>query len=188
MKDKTLDILYQLIKEREKKYGIIMKKHVVTENVVPIKSRIENYHLFLTLENGMVPSLQIQYSIAYENDQYVRCLIFPSPIIINKQTINDFVGFANASNRYVLKGLGRFWVDIEKYDFAYEILLSSEFIIDNKNEVGHQFFDLPLAHFTDFITPLYMLGTGHWQADIAIKYLDELREKGYVNNNDYGIT
>lgn len=136
----------------------------------------------------LFPHSTLQSSIVIENGNYVRALIFPSPQIINKTTKLEFIVFTNACNRYVLTGKGRFWIDIDKHDFVYEILLPVDEVVDNKKEAGYQLFDLPIAHFNDLITPLYMLRMRKWKASLAIQYIDELRTNGFVNNDDYDLT
>ena len=39
----------------------------------------------------------------------------------------------------------------------------------------------------DSLTPLMQLKKGEWTVDRAIEYLDELREKGYIDNSESGI-
>ena len=46
---------------------------------------------------------------------------------------------------------------------------------------------MAFSHFMDSLTPLMQLKTGEWTVDRAIEYLDELREKGYIDNSEYGI-
>lgn len=185
MKEKAMKIVEELISEN-KKYEITVLKHNKTEKVVPINSNIENIHLFLELENEIVPSLKLQYSIRFEGDNYVRFLIFPSPTIINEKTRDEFVTFVNVANRYVLTGYGRFWVDLDHDDFAYELLLPAHYMM-KKEEVRKQIFEHPLAHFTDLVIPLYMLESEKWKADKAIQFLTELRENGYVDHKNYDL-
>lgn len=177
-------ILGELINEKENQYALQIMRHDSSKKTVPIHRNMEYFHLFLTLRNELVPPLALQFSISLVADEYVRCLIFPSPLIISNETIHHFITFTNTCNRYVLTGKGRFWVDVEHLDFAYEILLPFDDIINKQAETGEQLFDKPLTHFQDMMKPLYMLQTKQWQADIATNYLDELRIYGVVNNDD----
>ena len=54
-------------------------------------------------------------------------------------------------------------------------------------ETARQLFDIPCAHYQDLHTPLIMLAGNRWESDMAICYLQELRENGYVDNADYGL-
>ncbi len=56
-----------------------------------------------------------------------------------------------------------------------------------RQKIENQLFDIPYAHFKDLHIPLVMLAGNAWRVDMAISYLTELREKGYVDNSVYGL-
>ena len=60
-------------------------------------------------------------------------------------------------------------------------------VIRQYNGIERQLFDRPFSPFRDSLTPLMQLKTGEWTVDRAIEYLNELKEKGYVYNSEYGI-
>ena len=80
---------------------------------------------------------------------------------------------------------GRFLVNNDN-DYCYECYLPQQ-LLSNPGELEQQLFDMPFSHFKDSLTPLMQLKTGEWTVDRAIEYLDELREKGYIDNSEYGI-
>lgn len=80
---------------------------------------------------------------------------------------------------------GRFLVNNDN-DYCYECFLSQQ-LLDNTTELERQLFDRPFSQFRDSLTPLMQLKTGEWTVDRAIEYLNELKEKGYVYNSEYGI-
>ncbi len=103
--------------------------------------------------------------------------------------IGGMIQLSNTANRYLYRGsaLGRFWVDVDNHDFAYELILKEELLECHAAEIENQLFDIPYAHFKDLHIPLVMLTGNAWRADMAISYLTELREKGYVDNSVYGL-
>lgn len=81
--------------------------------------------------------------------------------------------------------MGRFWVN-EDNDFCYECYLP-EFLLEYEKELENQLFDKPFSDFGDCLSPLMKMKEGEWNAEYAIKYLTELREKGYVDNQEYNL-
>lgn len=148
----------------------------------------EDWHLFIEFQNSLLSPLQLQCTITIEGDA-IRLLCFPSPVIIADKTMNEFIRFCNEANRELCGDMawGRFWCDEENCDFAYEVLLSEKVIEEYTEEASRQLFDIPCAHYQDLHIPLIMLAGNKWESDIAICYLQELRENGYVNNADYGL-
>lgn len=81
--------------------------------------------------------------------------------------------------------MGRFWVNDDN-DFCYECYLP-EFLLEYEKELENQLFDKPFAHFRDCLSPLMKMKDGEWNAEYAIKYLTELRENGYIDNQEYNL-
>lgn len=186
MKNENIHLINKIItaKSNELDFKILKTEHSGTV----ISMLQEDWHLFIEMHSPIVPSLPLQMSICVE-DKAVRTLLFPSPIIINSGNVYQFVRLSNVANQYLYRGnaLGRFWVDEESLDLAYELILEEYLIEHYTEEIGKQLFDLPLAHFTDCHIPLLMLAKNTWKADTAMSYLKELWENGYIDNQRYGL-
>ena len=171
------------------KYGF--RKNIVPtydhEKIIPMYK--ENHHFFIHLLNE-VNALDLQMSITLE-ERVVRMLMFPSPRVVQGGNIDEIIGLANTANQYLVRGLalGRFWVDTDSLDLAYEVLLPYEILDgDGKGKlIEEQLFENPINHYRDLLNPLIMLRDNQWDEQIATTYLIELREKGYISNEDYGI-
>ena len=48
-------------------------------------------------------------------------------------------------------------------------------------------FEWPLGQFRDIHIPLMMLLQGKWGAETAIRFIKELRENGFVENEKYDL-
>ncbi len=186
MKKDNIHLLNKIVTAKSNELGFEIMKPKHSDSVVSILR--DKVHLFIEMHSPIVTSLPLQMSICVEDDA-VRTLLFPSPIIINSGNVCQFVRLSNVANQYLYRGnnLGRFWVDEECFDLAYELILEEYLIEHYTKEIGKQLFDLPLAHFTDCHIPLLMLAKNTWKADIAMNYLKELRENGYIDNQRYGL-
>lgn len=186
MKEANVYLLNKVINQKAKEQGFTITKPVNSGAVVSILR--EDSHLFTQMSNSLVPALLLQMTICTE-EKALRMLFFPSPRIVQEDNLNQFISLSNAANRYLYRGkaLGRFWVDEANLDFAYEVIIKEELLESCSKEVAKQLFDVPLAHFTDLHIPLIMLAQNKWNAETAIGYLEELREKGYVDNLEYEI-
>ena len=58
----------------------------------------EDWHLFIEFRNPLLPPLHLQCAITIEEDD-IRLLCFPSPVIITDKTMNEFIRFCNEANR-----------------------------------------------------------------------------------------
>ena len=183
--DEIILMLNKIVIQKSNELGFEIMKREHSGNVISIFR--EDCHLFWEMRSPIVPSLPLQMTI-YVEDEAVRMLFFPSPVIIDSRNMNPFILLSNAANRYLYIGsaLGRFWVDVDNSDFAYELILK-EILLGCHAEIENQLFDVPYAHFKDLHIPLVMLAENVWKADMAIRYLTELREKGYVDNSVYGL-
>lgn len=186
MKRETIRKINEILIQKSNELGFEMMKPEHSGNVVSILR--EDWHLFLEMHSPIVSPLSLQMTIYIEGEA-VRMLFFPSPAIIDSRNTNQFIQLSNAANRYLYMGsaLGRFWVDVENCDFAYELILMEELIEHHASEIEKQLFDTPYSNFKDLHIPLVMLAGNVWKADMAISYLTELREKGYVDNSVYGL-
>lgn len=186
MKTENKILLDKIIKNKCAKLGFESMEIQKEGPVVSILK--EDWHLFIEFRNPLLPPLQLQCAITIEEDD-IRLLCFPSPVIITDETMNEFIRFCNEANRELCGGMawGRFWCDEENYDFAYEVILPEKVIEKDIEETARQLFDIPCAHYQDLHTPLIMLAGNRWESDMAICYLQELRENGYVDNADYDL-
>ncbi len=186
MKNENKILLDKIISRKAKAFGLEMIKPERAGNVVSIMR--EDWHLFMEMRSLVAPPLQLQMAV-YAKGAEVRMLIFPSPVIIKRENIGSFIYLSNVANHHLYRGaaLGRFWVDRERLDFAYEVILKEDLLERCADEVENQLFDVPYAHFQDLHIPLVMLAGNVWEADTAIRYLEELRENGYVDNEKYGL-
>ncbi len=186
MKSGIICKINEIITRKSNEIGFEIMKPEHSGNVVSILR--ENWHLFLEMHSPIVSPLPLQMAI-YIEDEAVRMLLFPSPAIIDSRNTNQFIQLSNTANRYLYRGsaLGRFWVDVDNRDFAYELILKEELLEYHAAEIENQLFDIPYAHFKDLHIPLVMLAANAWKADMAISYLTELRGKGYVDNSVYGL-
>lgn len=186
MKNESKILLDKIISQKAKEFGFEMIKPERAGNVVSILR--EDWHLFMEICSPIAPPLQLQMAV-YADGAGARMLIFPSPVIIKKENIDSFIHLSNVANHHLYRGaaLGRFWVDREHLDFAYEVILKEDLLERCTGEIENQLFDVPYAHFQDLHIPLVMLAGNAWKADTAIRYLEELRENGYVDNEKYGL-
>ena len=100
--------------------------------------------------------------------------------MINEWNMENCILFANEVNRELGNG-GRFWVDTEYFDFAYEERFEEEML----QLIERHMFEWPLGQFRDIHIPLMMLLQGKWGTETAIQFLKELRENGFVENKKY---
>ena len=128
-------------------------------------SEAEDYQLTTVLSNELF-SWELQMTIGITKEGLIHMMLFMHPVIIKEKNRLSFIQFAN--------------------DYCYECYLPQQ-LLDNPVELEKQLFDRPFSHFMDSLTPLMQLKTGEWTVDRAIEYLDELREKGYIDNSEYGI-
>lgn len=184
--DEIIIMLNKIVTRKSNELGFEIMKPEHSGNVVSILR--EDWHLFLEMRSPIVSSLLLQMTIFVE-DEAVRMLLFPSPAIIDSRNTNQFIQLANTANHYLYRGsaLGRFWVDVDSRDFAYELILKEILFGCHAAESENQLFDVPYAHFKDLHIPLVMLAENAWKADMGIRYLTELREKGYADNSVYGL-
>lgn len=145
-------------------------------------SEAEHYHLITVLSNELF-SWKVQMTIGMTEKGLIHMMLFMHPVIIKEKNRPSFIQFANAANIWLSSEFGRFWVN---NDYCYECFLPQQ-LLDNTMELERQLFDRPFSQFRDSLTPLMQLKTGEWTVDRAIEYLNELKEKGYVYNSEYGI-
>ncbi len=169
-----------LLRHRQK--VCVLKRSSADSVVVSIFP--EEWHLFTWLEHPLVPALEIQCSISIEGD-YIRAVWFPHPALLTPETRTEFVLLANEANLELHPG-GRFWCN-DEMDFAYEIVLAKKIIEKCEEETATLLFDVPYSNYQDFHIPLIMLKNGIWKAGTAVRYLRELRTRGFVDNSDYGL-
>lgn len=186
MNSEIIRTMNEIIIQKSNEFGFEIMKPEHLGNVVSILQ--EDWHLFIEMHSPILSPLSLQMTI-YIEDEAVRMLLFPSPAIIDSRNVNQFIQLSNTANRYLYRGnaLGRFWVDMDNCDFAYELILKEELFEYHVVEVGDQLFNVPLAHFKDLHIPLLMLAGNVWETDMAIGYFTELRENGYVDNSAYAL-
>ncbi len=182
MKKDTNIILEQIINKKARELSLEKENQRHIGSVISMLR--EEWHLWGRLNHPLVPALEVQCSISTKGD-FVRAVWFPHPILITTKRRTEFILLANEANLEMHSG-GRFWCN-EDMDFAYEIVLAEEIVEKCEDEVAQQLFNIPLSHLQDLLVPLTMLKTDMWRSDIAVKYLKELREKGYVDNSDYNL-
>lgn len=145
---------------------------------------IEEYHLTTKIENEIF-LWELQSTIEITENDKIHMLVFLSPIIIDNHNREAFTEFANSANLWLGSSLGRFCVKDEN-DYCYEVCLPG-FFVNYPAELEQQLFDKPFSHFRDCLTPLLQLKDSKWSAEKAIRYIDELRTKGFVDNSEYGL-
>lgn len=187
MKAENLTSLEKMIRRKSVELGFYSVGDF--PKVVSLFVPQERFHLSIRLRNPVVPDLPLQMSIRDEEGT-VRVLLFPSPSILTEHTADQFLILANEANRELYRGaaLGRFWVDTENRDFAYELLLRESFLESHPEETAAQLFDVPLSHFRDLHIPLVMLAGGIWSPETALKFFRQLRSEGFVEHSDYGLS
>lgn len=186
MKEKNLDMLEKIVRRSSTELRLQVMDSA--PKIISLAAPRERFHLFIELDSPVAPPLPFQLSIQGEENA-VRALLFPSPRLLTEQTAGRFLCLANEANRELYRGtaLGRFWVDIESLDFAYELILKEAMLEKDPEETAAQLFDVPLAHFRDLHIPLVMLAGGTWDWETALRYFQQLRKDGYVDNRDYGL-
>lgn len=138
-----------------------------------------NYNIAIELDY-----ISLQLALKIENDT-LSCLVFPNPIIVNDKNREEFIKFINHLNWLTL-ALGHFYVDTYN-DIAYAIKIPSYIIRNNFEKIEEELFRIPINYYIDSQIPLMKLSMGEWSSDVAIKFIDELYNNGYVDNDDYGI-
>ena len=144
----------------------------------------EDYHFFTVIENEVF-RWELQIAIDVSSKGLIHSMVFLHPVVITDETKSSYIEFANAANLYLGSAMGRFWVNDEN-DFCYESYLP-EFLMENEKELEQQLFDIPFAHFRDCLSPLMKMRNREWEDDKAKEYLHQLRDEGYVNNEEYGL-
>jgi len=186
VKEENINLLKGIIRRKCTELGW----HQVEQSsrVISLAAPREKFHLMTELDSPVVPSLPLQMSIQDEGDD-VRAILFPSPRLLTEQAAEGFLSLANDANRELYRGtgLGRFWVDMEHLDFAYEVLLKERLVESDVEEAATQLFDVPLMHFRDLHIPLIMMAGGGWDSATALHYFRQLREAGSVDNSEYGL-
>lgn len=173
--------------EKKKLRKIIMKNARLFNMRVQTKEKFcmkEDYHLFTYIENEIF-RWEIQITICCAAENRIHSMLFLHPVLITPKTRSEYIKFANAANWYLSSAMGRFWVD-DSNDFCYESYLPL-LLLEYEHELENQLFDLPFAHFRDCLSPLMKTKDGEWDSQVSIKFLTELRENGYIKNEDYGI-
>ena len=172
MKKESMEVVGRIVKRERELFGIRVIKKDNTSKVRQMYP--EAWHMFYLLENenNLVPPLEIQGTMEVLKNDQIRLLWFIHPIMINEWNMENCILFANEVNRELGNG-GRFWVDKEYFDFAYEERFEEEM--------------LPLGQFRDIHIPLMMLLQGKWGAETAIRFIKELRENGFVENEKYDL-
>lgn len=186
MGEESLAALERIIKRKSAELGFYQAKQ--PPKIISLAAPHERFHLMLELSSHIAPPLPLQMSIQDEDDT-IRSLLFPSPRLLTGQTAERALCLANEANRELYRGtaLGRFWVDIENLDFAYEVLLKERLVEADVEEAATQLFDVPLAHFRDLHIPLIMMAEGGWDSATALRYFRQLRADGYIDNSEYGL-
>lgn len=179
MKDIFRKQLDELIKKNVRLFNLQMKKKRDEPFLLS-----EEYHLSTGIENELF-SWELQQTIGITENGKIHMMMFMHPIIVDDNNRREFIEFANAANLWLGSSLGRFWINQDN-DFCYECHLP-EFMIDHLDELEQQLFDKPFSHFRDILTPLIQLKDRKWTADKAIKYINELRTEGFIDNLEYGL-
>ena len=175
--------------EKEKLRKILMKNARLFQMTIKDKKdgyfMKEDFHLFTLIENEIF-SWELQITIDCATEGRIHSMMFLHPVVITTTTKSTYIEFANVANLYLASAMGRFWVNDDN-DFCYECYLPESLLLENEKELENQLFDKPFAHFRDCLSPLMKMKDGEWNAEYAIKYLTELRENGYVDNQEYNL-
>ena len=168
MKKESMEVLRRIVKREKEFFDIRVIKKDNTSKVRQMYP--EAWHMFYLLENenNLVPPLEIQGTMEVLKNDQIRLLCC--------------ILFANEVNRELGNG-GRFWVDTEYFDFAYEERFEEEML----QLIERHMFEWPLGQFRDIHIPLMMLLQGKWGTEKAIQFLKELRENGFVENKKYNL-
>ena len=179
MSDLSRKNLEGLVKKNVRLFNLQFKKR--KENPFLLS---EEYHLSTGVQNELF-SWELQQTIGITNNGKIHMMMFMHPIIVDDNNRREFIEFANAANLWLGSSLGRFWINQDN-DFCYECYLP-KLLIDHLEELEQQLFDKPFSHFRDCLTPLLQLKDGKWTVDKAIKYINELRTEGFIDNLEYGL-
>lgn len=174
----------KLQKVIDKNAKLFNMKLIMRKDYPFVFSEAEDYNLTTVLSNELF-SWELQMTIGITKEGLIHIMLFMHPVIIKEKNRLSFIQFANAANMWLGSEFGRFLVNNDN-DYCYECFLSQQ-LLDNTTELERQLFDRPFSQFRDSLTPLMQLKTGEWTVDRAIEYLNELKEKGYVYNSEYGI-
>ena len=183
----SINTVGRIVKRERELFGIRVIKKDNTSKVRQMYP--EAWHMFYLLENenNLVPPLEIQGTMEVLKNDQIRLLWFIHPIMINEWNMENCILFANEVNRELGNG-GRFWVDTEYFDFAYEERFEEEMLqLSGMNVLERHMFEWPLGQFRDIHIPLMMLLQGKWGAETAIRFIKELRENGFVENEKYDL-
>ena len=187
MKKESMEVLRRIVKREKEFFDIRVIKKDNTSKVRQMYP--EAWHMFYLLENenNLVPPLEIQGTMEVLKNDQIRLLWFIHPIMIDAWNMESCILFAYEVNRVLGNG-GRFWVDTEYFDFAYEDLIEEEMLqLSGMKLIERHMFEWPLGQFRDIHIPLMMLLQGKWGTEKAIQFINELRENGFVENEKYDL-
>lgn len=179
MKGEEKEKLRKIIRKNTRLFGLKMKDRILDRYFMK-----EDFHLFALIENEIF-SWELQISIDCVTEGRIHSMMFLHPVVITSETRSAYIEFANAANLYLSSEMGRFWVNDDN-DYCYECYLP-KFLLEHESELEIQLFDKPFAHFRDCLSPLMKMKDGEWNSEYAIKYLTDLREQGYVDNQEYNL-
>lgn len=186
MDSNNLIAIEKLLMKNARKHGMTSMRLEKNDNIVPLYYGKENFHLFYTIKSEQIVNvLNLQFQVELEENG-IRTLVFVDPIVLRPSKIGDASKIANAVNAR-LKGLGRFTVH-ETGDFLFDVYFPIEMIYCTPEIIEDTIFTECISFFRNLHIPLFLYAEGFWDIDIAVEFIEELFDNGFVDNFKYGFS
>lgn len=114
----------------------------------------------------------------------VMATTFPSPRVMTRETCSAFVEFANALNVARIR-TGLFAVDVKNLDIYYQAFIPSSFLHADRETARELLLEVGVRYFETLSVPIWGLAKNGWAAAKAIRYMNEILDEGFVQDDDY---
>lgn len=128
------------------------------------------------------PDISLQIS-AYALGGGVMAVTFPSPRVVEPETLPAFVRLANSLNTMRVRA-GCFAVEEGGLDFYYRAFIPSAFLRSDLDGAREILLDVGVEYFTMLSGPITGIREGR-PVENAIGYMNELLDTGFVFDGDY---
>ena len=129
-----------------------------------------------------IPSISLQISM-YAVNGGVMASTFPSPKVVEPETLPAFVRLANSLNTMRVRS-GFFAVDEEDLDLYYRAFIPSTLLRADLEKAREILLEVGVEYFEMLSLPITGIREGH-PVENAIGYMNELLDEGFVCDDDY---
>lgn len=165
--------------ERDRGYLRVYGSWVTGPDGDPVKILADDEAHFVV----EAPRISLQASVrALEGG--IIATTFPSPKVMTRETCAAFVEFANALNVARVRA-GLFAVDVKNLDIYYQAFIPSTFLHADRETARELLLEVGVRYFETLSVPIWGLAKNGWTAAKAIRYMDEILDEGFVQDDDY---